>query len=142
MSFQRHNLRMSVQPKASGGVPANLAQLVAETLQVRWLPCRVGPVAVLAGRHGSCCWLRSCMCCQCTLPFCPEPCPAALALAMPARHPGRVPVAAAAALANQPAPYVCVQGNSPGPTLIYAQTTNEVDTLAAHLQAKGVKAVK
>lgn len=35
-----------------------------------------------------------------------------------------------------------MQGNSPGPTLIYAQTTNEVDTLAAHLQAKGVKAVK
>lgn len=145
MSFQRHNLRLSVQPKASGGVPANLAQLVAETLQVRRLPYRVGPVAVLAGRHGSCCWLRSCTCCQCW-PFRPEPCPAALALAMPARCHGRVPVAAAAAAAsaNQPAPYMClcVQGNSPGPTLIYAQTTNEVDTLAAHLQAKGVKAVK
>lgn len=66
MSFQRHNLCLSVQPKASGGAAANLAQLVAE----------------------------------------------------------------------------CLQGNSPGPTLIYAQTTNEVDSLAAHLQAKGVKAVK
>jgi hypothetical protein len=37
---------------------------------------------------------------------------------------------------------VGVQGTSPGPTLIYAQTTNEVDSLTAHLQAKGVKAVK
>jgi hypothetical protein len=35
-----------------------------------------------------------------------------------------------------------MQGTSPGPTLIYAQTTNEVDSLTAHLQAKGVKAVK
>jgi hypothetical protein len=34
MSFQRHNLNLSVQPKASGGAPANLAQLVTETLQV------------------------------------------------------------------------------------------------------------
>jgi superfamily II DNA helicase RecQ len=66
MSFQRPNLRLSVQLKASGGVPPNLAGLVAEAQQ----------------------------------------------------------------------------GSSPGPTLIYAQTTNEVDTLTAHLQAKGVKAVK
>lgn len=28
------------------------------------------------------------------------------------------------------------------PTLIYAQTTNEVDSVTAYLQAKGVKAVK
>jgi hypothetical protein len=43
MSFQRHNLTLSVQPKASGGVPANLAHLVTEALQVRsgwgWLLC-------------------------------------------------------------------------------------------------------
>lgn len=66
MSFQRHNLHLSVQLKAGGGAAGNLAHLVTEALQ----------------------------------------------------------------------------GNSPGPTLIYAQTTNEVDTLAAHLQAKGIKAVK
>jgi len=66
MSFQRHNLHLSVQLKAGGGAAGNLAHLVTEALQ----------------------------------------------------------------------------GNSPGPMLIYAQTTNEVDTLAAHLQAKGIKAVK
>lgn len=66
MSFQRRNLKLSVQPKSGGGAAGNLAQLVAEAQQ----------------------------------------------------------------------------GSSPGPTLIYAQTTNEVDTLAAHLQAKGLRAVK
>lgn len=34
MSFQRHNLRLSVQPKAPGGVSPNLAHLVAEAVQV------------------------------------------------------------------------------------------------------------
>ena len=66
MSFQRHNLQLSVQHKAAGGAAGNLAQLVTEAQQ----------------------------------------------------------------------------GSSPGPTLIYAQTTKEVDTLAAHLQAHGVRAVK
>jgi hypothetical protein len=34
MSFQRHNLRLSVQPKAPGGVTPNLAHLVTEAVQV------------------------------------------------------------------------------------------------------------
>lgn len=38
MSFQRHNLHLAVQPKASGGPQANLAQLITEHLQVRQAP--------------------------------------------------------------------------------------------------------
>jgi len=34
------------------------------------------------------------------------------------------------------------RGQQLEPTLIYAQTTKEVDELCAHLQAKGVPAVK